>query len=504
MAHATIAPDVEGSAVSPGVERYVAAAEQAALRRAADIAAIRKCRFDTIAVHGLYSMGEALDFNQGSIIEPIYMSTSQAYRDSDEMEAALSYLIPTWCYSRIANPSLYYFENVLALLEGYGFDGDTSCCATASGMAAIASATEPFLAVDPEAPHRPMNFVSTCQVYGGTFQLFNVRRARERNIECRWIVNSADIAEWEAKVDEHTRFLYGELPSNPSQAFFDLKAVAELAHAHGIPLIVDSTVATPALLRPLQHGADIVVQSATKTLGSSGFGIAGAVIARKDLTYRSGPEEMTADFAMYLKTLPNRDHGPNLSPMNAILALSDVRTLRSKMDLFSRNTMRVAEYLVRHPRVEQVDYLGLPGHPLHALASRYLFLVDAEHDREYGKPVNRYGHLMSFRVKGGAKAARRMFDALQRIWRATDLGRVKSVATIPAISTHLQQGEEARAMADVPPNLVRLCVGAEHPDDVIADLDQALAGISGRTAVSVPASFSVGGASRERPQGGGR
>jgi O-acetylhomoserine/O-acetylserine sulfhydrylase-like pyridoxal-dependent enzyme len=490
-------PREPGAGASPGVDRYVAAAHEAARRHAAERAAMRRCRFDTIAVHGLYTMEEALDFNQGSIIEPIFMSTSQGYRDADEMEAALSYRIPTWCYSRIANPSLYYLENVLALLEGYGFDGETSCCATSSGMAAIVSATEPFVAVDPAAPHRPMNFVSTCQVYGGTFQFFNERLARERGIECRWICASTDLDEWEEAIDENTRFLYGELPSNPGQAFFDVEAVAGLAHAHGIPLIVDSTVATPALLRPIRHGADVVVQSVTKSLTSSGFGIAGAVIARHALTCRFAPEELKADFATYLKTLPNRDHGPNLSPMHAILSLNDIRTVRSKIDLFSRNTMQVAEYLATHPQVEQVDYLGLPDHPLHELASRYLFLVDAEHDREYGRPVNRYGHLMSFRVKGGAKAARRMFDALQRIWRATDLGRVKSVATIPAISTHQQQGEECRAMADIPANMVRLCVGAEHPDDVIADLDQALAAIDGKVTAGVPAAFSVGGASRQ-------
>ena len=505
MSHATISHGADGAiattkpAASPGVERYVAAAEDAARRRAADIAAIRKCRFDTIAVHGLYTMAEALDFNQGSIIEPLYLSTSQAYRDSDEMEAALSYRVPTWCYSRIANPSLYYLENVLALLEGYGFDGETSCCATSSGMSAIASATEPFLAAYPGEARGPMNFVATCQVYGGTFQLFDVRYARERNIECRWVCDSTDLAEWEAGIDENTRFVYGELPSNPGQAFFDLKAVAEVAHAHGLPLIVDSTVATPALLRPLQQGADVVVQSVTKTLASSGFGIAGAVIARKNLTCRFAPDELKADFAMYLKTLPNRDRGPNLSPMNAILSLNDIRTLRSKVDLFSRNTMQVAEYLAQHPAIDRVDYLGLPGHPLHELASRYLFLVDSEFDFDYGRPTNRYGHLMSFRVKGGARAARRMFDAMQRIWRATDLGRVKSVATIPAISTHQQQGEECREMADIPANLVRLCVGGEHPDDVVADLDQALATIDGKVTVSVPPAFSVGGASHERP-----
>ncbi|MDD5718629.1 MAG: PLP-dependent transferase [Candidatus Krumholzibacteria bacterium] len=415
------------------------------------------------------------------------------------MEAALAYKIPTWCYSRIANPSLYYFENTLALLEGYGLAGETGCCATASGMAAIHTATEPFLAVDPKRPTAKLNFVATCQVYGGTFQLFSVRRMQERGIECRWVKNSADLEEWAAKIDENTRFLYGELPSNPGQAFFDLAAVARLAHAHELPLIVDSTVATPALLRPLCHGADIVVQSVTKTMTTSGFGIAGALIARKNLTSRFGNDQLKADFAAYVKQLPNRDMGPNLSPMNAILSLNDMRTLRSKIDLFSRSTMQVAEFLAGHPAIERVDYLGLPQHPLHALASRYLFLVDAEHDAEYRRPVNRYGHLMSLRVKGGAEPTRRVFDAFQRIWRATDLGRIKSVATIPAISTHSQQGEEGRCLADIPDNLIRLCVGGEHPDDIIADLDQALRAIDGTVQVAVPAAFSTGGASRELP-----
>ncbi len=484
-----------------GVARYTAAAAEAARRRQADIAAMRRCRFDTIAVHGLYTMSEALDSNQGSIIEPIYMSSSQAYRDADEMEAALAYQIPTWCYSRIANPSLYYFENVLALLEGYGYEGETSCCATSSGMAAIMSATEPFLAVDPKDPKRPMNFVATCQVYGGTFQQFSIRKMQEKGIECRWIVHSDDLDEWKSKIDENTRFLYGELPSNPGQAFFELAAVAKLAHEHGLPLIIDNTVATPALMRPLCHGADVVIQSVTKTLTSSGFGIAGAVIARRDLTCHYASDEMKSDFAMYLKTLPNRDNGQNLSPMNAILSLNDMRTLRTKVDLFSRNTMKVAQFLAQHPQVEQVDYLGLPSHRLHELASRYLYLVDAEHDEQYGRPVNRYGHLMSFRVKGGAEATRRVFDAFQRIWRATDLGRIKSVATIPAISTHQQQGEEGRDMADIPPNMIRLCVGGEHADDVIADLDQALGSIGRPRAKAQALAFSYGGASHADPAG---
>jgi len=306
------------------------------------------------------------------------------------------------------------------------------------------------------------------------------------------VANFCDLSEWERQIDENTRFLYGELPSNPGQTFFDLKAVIDLAHKYGIPMIVDSTVASPALLRPIALGADIVVQSVSKTLSTSGFGIAGAVISRKNLTSTVDNPELKADFAPYAKTLPNRDNGPNISPMNAVMALNDIRTLRSRVDNQSRATMTVARYLEQHKQIEQVDYLGLASHPLHEVASKYLWLVDAEYDEQYGKPVNRYGHLMSFRVKGGAQAARAVFDAFQRIWRATDLGRIKSVATIPAISTHSQQGEEGRKLADIPANLIRLCVGAEHPDDIIGDLEQALAVLGGKKVAITAPEFSAG------------
>jgi O-acetylhomoserine/O-acetylserine sulfhydrylase-like pyridoxal-dependent enzyme len=478
-----------------GVNKYIEAGKRATQWHKENNAKMKQCRFDTIAVHGIYSMQEALDFNQGSIIEPIYMSSSQAYRDSDEMEAALSYQIPTWCYSRIANPSMYYFEGVMALLEGYGSDIETTCCATASGMAAIQSAVDPFLCYDPKKPNQKMNFVATCQVYGGTFQQFAVRKDQEKNIEWRKVINSNDMDEWASKIDENTRFIYGEMPSNPSQAFFDLKKVIDLAHSHGIPVIIDSTVATPALLRPLTMGADIVIQSVTKTLTSSGLAVSGALIARKNIVSRYGSDEMKADFGGYIKLLPNRDNGPNISPFNAMMSLSDMRTLRSKIDMFSRSTMNIAKFLENHKHIERVDYLGLESHPLHNLASEYLYLVDSEYDEMYGKPVNRYGHLMSFVIKGSAQDTRNVFDGFQRIWRATDLGRVKSVATIPAISTHSQQGEEGRKIAGIPPTLIRLCVGGEHPDDIIADLDQALEVMDGKKHFFTAPEYSAAGAS---------
>jgi O-acetylhomoserine/O-acetylserine sulfhydrylase-like pyridoxal-dependent enzyme len=466
--------DDSGGSTSGRFDSYVDRGKKYLAERDAYInAVVKNWKFDTIAVHGLYTVRDAIEDYQGAIIEPIFMSTAQAYRDSDEMAAALAYQIPTWAYSRIANPSTYYYEWTLALLEGYGFDGETSCCSTSSGMAAIMTAVWPFLRVV-NHQHEDRNIVATAQCYGGTFQQFTVRLMQERDIEVRWVQDATNLDEWASKIDRNTRLLYGELPSNPQQGFFDVAAVADLAHSHNLPLICDSTVATPALLRPICHGADIVVQSATKSLTSSGFGVCGAVIARKNLVTNIDDDQLKADFSLSVKFLQNRDFGPNLHPLQAVMTLNDMRTLRSKMDLMSRSTMNVAGFLESHPAIESVQYLGLPNHPLHELASCYLWLVDAEHDEQYRKPVNRYGHLMSFCVKGGIEKTRRFFDSLQRIWRATDLGRIKSVATIPAISTHQQQGEEGRARAQIPPNMVRLCVGAEHPDDIIADLDQAL------------------------------
>jgi O-acetylhomoserine/O-acetylserine sulfhydrylase-like pyridoxal-dependent enzyme len=222
-------------------------------------------------------------------------------------------------------------------------------------------------------------------------------------------------------------------------------------------------------MRPIQHGADIVVHSLTKTVGSGGSTVGGAIVARHDITSRFLEEEVKRDYATWLKLWPFRDSGPCMSPYSAFMLLNDLRTLRLKVEKMSANTLEVAHYLSGHPKVESVDYLGLEDHRLHGLASQYMELADS------GAPA--FGHLMCFAIHGSAEDTRLFFDGLQRIYRATDLGRIKSVATIPAISTHQQQGEEGRALAGVLPTMVRLCVGAEHPDDVIADLEQALARI---------------------------
>jgi O-acetylhomoserine/O-acetylserine sulfhydrylase-like pyridoxal-dependent enzyme len=458
---------------NPGVMRYIEESKKTLDRRKALIERVKGYKFDTLAVHGLYSLEESYDRNQGAVIEPVFLSDSQSYRDADELEAALAYLIPTWCYTRIANPTTYYLQDILALLEGYGTGCDTSCVVTASGMSAIALATDAFLVKQKSGPEK-INFVSSIQLYGGTFQNFNVRKKLERGIEVRWVLHPGKIEEWKAQVDGDTRFLYMEAPSNPQQSFADIKALADLAHSFEIPLLIDATCATPALMRPIGWGADIVLHSLTKSITSGGMAIGGAIISRRPIVTKLRHDHplFKESFAEYIQFLPYRDQGPAASPMNAMFALNDVRTLRSRMDLVSHNCQKVAEFLGKHPRIAQVDYLGLPSFPLHALAKRYMMLVDSNDGK--GAEVNRYGHLMSFRVDGPPENARKVFDNFRLIFRATDLGRIKSVATIPAISTHQQQGEEARHLADVPPQLIRLCVGAEDPADVIADLDQAL------------------------------
>jgi len=458
---------------SPGVMKYIEEGKKYKAWKEEHLRRMKSFKFDTIAVHGLYTVEEALNLNQGSVIEPLYLSSAQAYRDSDELEAALAYLIPTWCYTRFANPTTYYLEWALALLEGYKTGYDTSCVVTASGIAAIMLAVDAFL-VKQKQGQEDINFVSSIQIYGGTYQHFSVRKRQERGIGVRWVNHPEDIEEWKAKIDENTRFLYTEAPSNPQQAFCDIKALADLAHTWEIPFIIDSTCATPALMRPIAYGADVVIHSLTKSMTLGGLAMGGALISRDQIVTKIKNDNplFKEKFAEYIKFFPFRDEGPAAAPLNALLTLNDLRTLRTNMDLLSQNSQKVAEFLSQHPRVYQVDYLGLPSFPLHALAKQYMKLVDS--DDGQGHELNRYGHLLCFRVEGPPDNARKVYDSLKIIIRAGDLGRVKSIATIPAISTHLQQGKEAREEADVPPQMIRLCVGAEDPEDIIADLNQAL------------------------------
>ena len=431
---------------------------------------VRSRRFDSIAVHGIYGMQEALQ-NQGAIMEPVYASAAQHFASCDELEAAEYFIAPArpaWAYSRIANPTTFYLESTLGLLESYGFDGEVSACVTASGMSAIHMATHPFLDV---AAGSCMNIVASAKCYGGTFMLFSVRYGKERGVDVRWIRDPLDLDAWQSAIDENTRFLYTETPSNPSVSISDVAALARLAHEAGLPLIVDSTLATPALQRPLLLGADIVVHSISKCLGATGTTIGGVLIGRLDIPSRVGLQEMRDDFGLYVKVLPARDHGPSLSPMAAFTVLNDVRTLRARIDQMSRTALTVAKHLDDHPSVDRVWYPGLASHPGHAVAAQQMRLVDAE----AADPVpERFGHLLGFEVSGGPAAAHRVYDALKMIYRAPDLGRVKSIATIPAVATHLRLGDAGLQLAEVPANLIRLSVGCEHPADIIEDIDRAL------------------------------
>jgi O-acetylhomoserine/O-acetylserine sulfhydrylase-like pyridoxal-dependent enzyme len=434
--------------------------------RAIKVAKTRK--FDTVATHGLYTMETAFNSNSGSIMEPVYLTTAEAYVDSAHMEAALAYEMPTWCYSRIANPSNGFLEDTIALLESYGSNIEASCCVTASGMSAIKTATDSFLVKEDSLP--PMNFVTSAKLYGGTFQQFQVRRYKEQGIEVRWVCNPYDLQEWKSKIDEGTRFVYGEFPSNPAVAIFDIEEVAKLAHKFSIPMIVDATCASPALTRPLLHGADIVIQSGSKVISTNGTSICGMLTSRKNIVSKIGCDDMKADFAVWAKLWPYRDNGPAMSPINAILTLNDLRSLRMRIAQMSDTGMKVATYLENHPKVDRVYYPGLTSYPAHEIAKKYMKLADTNE--------NKYSYMMAIEIKEKAPMdsvnARKFYDALQMIWRATDLGRCKTVATLNAISTHQQQGEEGRKLADIKPSTCRIAVGIEDSDDIIKDIEQAL------------------------------
>jgi O-acetylhomoserine/O-acetylserine sulfhydrylase-like pyridoxal-dependent enzyme len=468
---AGIFPTIRGKHAS--VEAYLRAAEEAQAIKNEILSRIAKYKFDTIAAHGLYTPEEAIRYNQGALIEPLYLGNAQAYQDSAEWEGAFRYKVPSWCYARYANPTVWYLEQVLALLEAYRTGGEASCLATASGMSAIALTADALLAKQKEGPEK-INFVSSLRLYGGTFQQFTVRQKRDRGIDVRFVADETDLEEWERNIDGDTRFLYTEAPSNPQLALCDIEAVAGLAHAHGLPFVIDATCATPALMRPLGWGADIVIHSLTKSMGASGLAVGGALISRKPIVTGLANDNpfFKSSFAEYVKWLPFRDMGPAVSPLNAFMILNDLRTLRPRMDHLSRSAQTVAEFLEAHGRVRRVDYPGLPSSPYHALARKYMRLADS--DDGSGGEANRYGHLLCFHVDGPPENARQVFDNLKLIFRAGDLGRIKSMATLPALSTHLQPGEEFRAKAGIPAQMIRLCVGAEDPADIIDDLAQAL------------------------------
>lgn len=419
-------------------------------------------KLETLAIHAGFSHDPATR----AVAVPIYQTTSFAFDDTQHGADLFDLKVAGNIYSRIMNPTNDVLEQRMAALEG-----GVGALAVASGMAAITYAIQTVA----EAGD---NIVSVAKLYGGTYNLLAHTLPR-MGIHTRFAAHD-DIAALEALIDERTKAVFCESIGNPAGNIVDIAALAEAAHRHGVPLIVDNTVATPVLCRPFEHGADIVVHSLTKYIGGHGTSIGGIVIdsgkfpwaehkARFALLNTPDPSYHgvayteafgPAAFIGRCRVVPLRNTGAALSPFNAFLILQGLETLALRMERHTENALKVARYLQAHEQVAWVKYAGLPDHPEHALAQRYTG----------GKPAA----ILSFGIKGGQAAGARFIDALQLVVRLVNIGDAKSLACHPASTTHRQLNDEELEKAGVPRDMVRLSIGIEHSDDIIADLAQAL------------------------------
>ena len=397
---------------------------------------------------------------------PIYQSTSFVFEDA--ADAADLFALQKYgnIYTRISNPTTAAFEERMASLEG-----GIGAVATASGQAAE------FLTATALAGSGD-NLVSASSLYGGTHTMFSTTLGR-LGVEARF-VDGDDPAAFAARVDDRTRFLYTEIIGNPSGSVADLEALGEVAAAHQLPLVVDSTFATPYLCRPFEHGADIVVHSATKFIGGHGTSIGGVVVESGRFDWGSGRfDQMTEPAAGYndlrfwenfgeyafctkLRAEQLRDVGASLSPFNAFLLLQGLETLPQRMDEHVANAQAVAEFLDAHPLVNWVAYAGLASSPYHDLARRYM--------------PRGPGAVFTFGVEGGRAAGAAFIEGLTMISHLANVGDARTLVIHPGSTTHQQLSDEDLAAGGVTPDMVRLSVGLEDLDDICWDLDQALAG----------------------------
>lgn len=420
-------------------------------------------KFETQAVHAGYTP----DPTTKAMAVPIYQTVAYAFDNAQHGADLFDLKVAGNIYTRIMNPTQNVLETRVAALEG-GIAG----LALASGQAAITYAIQTIT----EAGD---NIVSASALYGGTYNLF-AHTMPQFGIEVRF-ADARDPQSFAKLIDSKTKAVYVETIGNPLGNVTDIAAIAKVAHEAGVPLIVDNTVPSPYLCRPIEHGADIVVHSLTKYIGGQGNSIGGMIIdsgkfpwaehkARfkrlnePDVSYHGvvytealGP----AAFIGRARVVPLRNMGAAISPMNAWLILQGLETLPLRMDRICDNTLAVARFLQSHPKVEWVDYAGLPGHVDHEVANRMM----------NGKASG----LLTFGVKGGRAAGERFLDALELYTRLVNIGDTKSLATHPASTTHRQLSPEELAKAGVKEETVRLCMGIEHIDDLIADLTQALA-----------------------------
>ncbi|MDC8758351.1 O-acetylhomoserine aminocarboxypropyltransferase/cysteine synthase family protein [Janthinobacterium fluminis] len=425
-------------------------------------------KLDTLAVHAGYSP----DPTTKAAAVPIYQTVAYAFDNAQHGADLFDLKVPGNIYTRIMNPTQDVLEKRLAALEG-----GVAALAVASGMAAITYAIQTIA----EAGD---NFISASQLYGGTYNLF-AHTLPQIGIEVRF-ADARQPDTFAALIDGRTKAIFCESIGNPLGNVTDFAKLAEIAHAHGIPLIVDNTVPSPYLCRPIEHGADIVVHSLTKYLGGHGTSVGGAIVDagtfpwaehkerfrrlnEPDVSYHGvvyteafGP----AAFIGRARVVPLRNMGAAISPMNAFLILQGIETLALRMERICSSAQALAQHLARHPQVAWVNYAGLEDHPDHALVRQYMG----------GKASG----ILSFGLKTATRddpraAGARVLDALQLFTRLVNIGDAKSLATHPASTTHRQLNAEELAKAGVSEDMLRLSVGIEHIDDLLADLERALA-----------------------------
>lgn len=424
----------------------------------------KKPGLGTLALHA----GQEPDPATNARAVPIYQTTSYVFNDS--AHAARLFALEEFgnIYTRIMNPTVDVFEKRMAALEG-----GVGALGTASGSAAITLACMNICKAG-------QNIVSSQTLYGGTYNLFT-NTFRDYGIEVR-LVDASDPANFAGRIDDNTRFLFVESIGNPANDIVDFEAIAKIAHDHGIPLMVDSTVTSPLLFRPIEWGADIVVHSATKIIGGHGTSIGGVIVDSGKFDWNNGKfPELTEPNPSYhgmkfyetFKSIGNisyilkarvtllRDMGPCMSPFNAFLFLMGLETLHLRAPRHCENALKLAQYLETHKQVEWVNYPGLKSHKDYARAQKYL--------------PNGQGAIMTFGIKGGYAAGVKFIDNVKLASHLANLLDAKTLVIHPASTTHQQLEPADQLAAGVTPNMVRVSCGLEDIDDIIADFDQALA-----------------------------
>ena len=423
----------------------------------------REYGFDTLALHG----GQEVDSSTTARAVPIYQSTSYVFRDTEHAANLFSLTEEGNIYTRIMNPTTDVFEKRVALLEkGVG------ALATSSGQAAETLAILNIAGAGD-------NIVSAASLYGGTYNLFHYTLPKI-GVDVKF-VDPGDPENFRGVINERTKAIFAETVGNPQLNTLDIEAVHDVAHEAGIPLIVDNTLPSPYLVNPLAHGADIVVHSATKFIGGHGTSIGGVIVDGGRFPWDNGNfSEFTepdpsyhglqfypalGELAYILKARVQllRDYGPALSPFNSFLFLQGLETLPLRMKRHSQNAQAVAEFLQGHPKVNWVNYPGLPNHPTYDLAKKY--------HRD-----GMYGAILGFGIEGGLEAGKRFIDRLELHSLLANVGDAKSLVIHPASTTHSQLSVDEQKSTGVTDDYVRLSVGLESIEDIVRDLDQALSG----------------------------